>query len=186
MTGSPVDGPPTSSLLDEAIESWEYAREGVLGEAEVIPDERYDFRPAPESRSVAELLRHIVESGLMMSGELSDPEGDFTRDDFQGFMERYAGHLPESPTPAELRALLRSSLEDGVRKIRGAGAGGMLRPIRRFDGESWTRLAWMNHGIAHEEYHRGQLALYVRMLGRVPALTQRIESSEEEGDGGGD
>ena len=37
-----------------------------------------------------------------------------------------------------------------------------------------TRLAWMNHGIAHEEYHRGQIALYARLLGRVPALTQKI------------
>ena len=33
----------------------------------------------------------------------------------------------------------------------------------------------MNHGIAHEEYHRGQLALYARLLGRVPALTRLIQ-----------
>jgi uncharacterized damage-inducible protein DinB len=37
-----------------------------------------------------------------------------------------------------------------------------------------TRLAWMQHGIAHEEYHRGQLATYARLTGRVPALTKRI------------
>ena len=53
----------------------------------------------------------------------------------------------------------------------------MLQTIRRFDGESGTRLAWMQHGIAHEEYHRGQLALYVRLLGRTPALTRLIEGS---------
>jgi uncharacterized damage-inducible protein DinB len=28
--------------------------------------------------------------------------------------------------------------------------------------------------VAHESYHRGQIALYVRQMGRVPALTQRI------------
>jgi len=50
-----------------------------------------------------------------------------------------------------------------------------LQNIRRFDGKMGTRLAWMNHGIAHEEYHRGQLALYARMLGRVPALTRKIQ-----------
>ena len=50
----------------------------------------------------------------------------------------------------------------------------MLQLIRRFDGKLGTRLAWMQHGIAHEEYHRGQLALYARLLGRVPALTQLI------------
>jgi uncharacterized damage-inducible protein DinB len=50
----------------------------------------------------------------------------------------------------------------------------MLQNIRRFDGEMGTRLAWMHHGISHEEYHRGQLALYARLMGRVPALTKRI------------
>jgi uncharacterized damage-inducible protein DinB len=53
----------------------------------------------------------------------------------------------------------------------------MLQHIRRFDGEMGTRLAWMYHGISHEEYHRGQLALYARLLGRVPALTKRILGS---------
>jgi uncharacterized damage-inducible protein DinB len=33
----------------------------------------------------------------------------------------------------------------------------------------------MNHGISHEEYHRGQLAVYARLVGRVPALTKRIQ-----------
>jgi uncharacterized damage-inducible protein DinB len=50
----------------------------------------------------------------------------------------------------------------------------MLQNIRRFDGQMGTRLAWMHHGISHEEYHRGQLALCARLLGRVPALTKRI------------
>jgi uncharacterized damage-inducible protein DinB len=50
----------------------------------------------------------------------------------------------------------------------------MLPYITRFDGLKGTRLAWRNHGISHEEYHRGQLALYARLLGQVPALTQLI------------
>ncbi len=50
----------------------------------------------------------------------------------------------------------------------------MLQYITRFDGLKGTRLAWMQHGVSHEEYHRGQLALYARLLGRVPALTQVI------------
>ena len=50
----------------------------------------------------------------------------------------------------------------------------MLQLIERFDGEKGTRLAWLYHGIAQEEYHRGQLALYARLIGIEPALTRRI------------
>jgi uncharacterized damage-inducible protein DinB len=51
----------------------------------------------------------------------------------------------------------------------------MLQTIRQFNGERATRLSWMQHGIGHEEYHRGQLAVYARLVGRVPALTKLIQ-----------
>jgi len=71
--------------------------------------------------------------------------------------------------------LLRTQQRDAERKFRGAGSLALYQFITRFDGQPGTKLAWLNHGIAHEEYHRGQLALYARLLGRVPALTQLIE-----------
>ncbi|MGH7552626.1 MAG: DinB family protein [Longimicrobiales bacterium] len=46
--------------------------------------------------------------------------------------------------------------------------------MRRFDGQPGTRLAWLYHAIEHESYHRGQIALYARFLGLVPALTRQI------------
>ncbi len=51
----------------------------------------------------------------------------------------------------------------------------LLQAITRFDGKQGTRLAWIYHGIAHEEYHKGQLALYARLRGKTPALTKLIE-----------
>jgi uncharacterized damage-inducible protein DinB len=161
-------------LLDEAIGSWEYARHGVLAEAEGIPDDSWNFRPHERARSVSELVTHILRYGLMMAGELTNPQGDFTRQAPQAFVDEYSSQLPEDPTPPELKDLLSSTLEDGVARFRAAGEPAMLRPIRRFDGELWTRLTWMYHGIGHEEYHRGQIAIYARTMGLVPALTRAI------------
>ena len=67
-------------------------------------------------------------------------------------------------------------IADNAVQTREAGEIAMLQTIRQFDGEPAPRLTWMHHGIAHEEYHRGQLALYARLIGRVPALTQLIQS----------
>lgn len=166
------------AILDEAIESWAFARRGVIAEAEGIPDDMYDYRPHANARSVAEILRHLVESGLMMVGELTKPEGDFTRQDFPAFIREHAGELPSDATPGELRALLASTLEEGAARFRNAGDAFMLTDIRRFDGDVWARVTWMHHGIAHEEYHRGQLATYARMLGLVPALTKLIHGED--------
>ena len=165
---------PYKSLLEEALEAWAYTRQGVIDEVNNISEKDFGFRPTPKNRSAAELVHHIIESGLMMSGELTRADGDFQRQDYPDFLKEYAGHIQPAESKKKLLALLKSTHAEGEKKIREAGELLILQYITRFDGLKGTRLAWMNHGISHEEYHRGQLALYARLLGRVPALTQLI------------
>jgi hypothetical protein len=165
---------PPTTLLEELLEAWHYTRVGVITEIENLSETDLRFKPHAESRTPAEIGIHIVESGLMMAGELSRPDGNFRRKSFPQFMKEYArGVRPTAKKKALIQTLTRTHA-DGERKIRAAGELHMLQLITRFDGERGTRIAWMNHGIAHEEYHRGQLALYARLVGRVPALTQLI------------
>jgi uncharacterized damage-inducible protein DinB len=165
---------PFQSLLDEALESWAYTRSGLISEIQNLSEADLKMRPHSESRTPTELAIHIVESGLMMSGELSRPEGNFQRKTYPQFIKEYARNIPQVAKKSEIVQLLKRSHADGDKKIRAAGELHMLQMIARFDGEHGSRLAWMNHGISHEEYHRGQLALYARLAGRVPALTQLI------------
>jgi uncharacterized damage-inducible protein DinB len=163
-----------TNLLEEALEAWEFARNGVIDELKSLPDKDLGFQPRPESRTAVELVQHVIESGQMMAGELSRADGDFQRKSYEGFLHEYGRGTSSKRTKAQLLAALRESHVDGAKRIRSAGELHMLQLIRRFDGKRGTRLAWIHHGIAHEEYHRGQLALYARLLGRVPALTRRI------------
>ena len=163
-----------NSLLDEALEAWQYTRAGVISEIRNLPDVSLNFRPTTTSRTPMEIAMHVVESGLMMAGELSRPDGNFRRKTFPQFMKEYTKGLKPATSRKQLVQLLTRTREDGEKKLRAAGSLHMLQYITRFDGEQSTRLAWMNHGISHEEYHRGQLALYARLVGRVPALTQLI------------
>ena len=163
-----------TTLLEEALEAWGFAREGVSAELKNLSDKHLSFRPAPGARSALEIAQHVIESGQMMAGELSRPDGDFGRKSYEGFLHEYGRGVSGWRSRAALLAALRRTHAEGERKIRAAGELHMLQNIRRFDGKMGTRLAWMNHGISHEEYHRGQLALYERLVGRVPALTRLI------------
>ena len=165
---------PLTSLLDEALEAWGYTRGGVIAEVKNLSEADLRFRPHAESRTVAELVVHLAESGLMMAGELTRPDGNFRRKPYPQLLKEYAGRLPPATTKSQLVKLMKQTHADGDRKIRAAGELFMLQSITRFDGERGTRLAWMNHAISHEDYHRGQIALYARLVGRVPALTQLI------------
>ena len=167
----------STSVLDELLEAWAYTRAGFIAELKNLPEGALDFKPTPATRNAREIAQHIVESGLLMSGELSRPDGDFQRKPYPALLKEYAADVSRARTKAALIAALKRTQADGARRIRAAGDVAMLQTIRQFNGEPATRLSWMHHGIAHEEYHRGQLALYARLVGRVPALTKLIESA---------
>ncbi len=170
---------PFKTLLEEALEGWRDVRLGLIEEVENIPEDRIDFRPAPEVKNVTELVQHILEVALMMTGELTRRDTDFRRAPWPELLDLYAAHVYEATTKAELLDLLVSSLEAAEREFREVGELHMLQFIERFDGEQGTRLAWLHHGIAQEMYHRGQLVLYERLMGIEPALTARIRKSSQ-------
>ena len=164
-----------NTLLEEALESWEDARNGLIEEAENFAANQYGFRPSPEVRSVAETLVHIMEVSVMMAGELTREDTDLKRYPWLKMLSHYASDVQKMRTKRELVPALRRTFRDGVKAFRRAGGMHMLQLIERFDGQKGTRLAWFHHGIAHEMYHRGQLATYARLVGLKPALTKRIE-----------
>jgi uncharacterized damage-inducible protein DinB len=165
---------PYTTILEETLEAWQGVREGLIAEVRNIPASRFDFRPTPQSRSVAELVQHILEVAMMMTGELTRPDTDFHRAPWPRLLGLYAKAAWRSKTKPALLRLLTSQIRDGERRFRKAGELSLLQLITRFDGLPGTRLAWWNHGIAHEEYHRGQVVVYARLMGIEPALTRQI------------
>jgi len=162
------------SLLEETLDAWAYTRSSFIREIQNLTEADLKLRPKPVSRTPTEIAIHIVQSGLMMAGELSRTDGNFQRKSYPQFIREDARGIQPANKKSEIVRLLKRTHAEGERRIRAAGELHMLQMITRFDGERGSRLAWMNHGISHEEYHRGQLALYARLAGRVPALTQLI------------
>ena len=165
------------SILDETLDAWAEARQGVIDELENIPAASFAARPLPEMRSVAEMAVHILEVAQMMVGELCSVDTNFRRLPWPELLKKHGGGLLELTEREDLLAALRSTLSDGIDRFREVGELHMLQAIERFDGQRGTRLAWLHHGIAQEMYHRGQLAVYARLLGEVPALTKQIQST---------
>jgi uncharacterized damage-inducible protein DinB len=162
------------SLLDETIEGWWDVRNGVIAEVRNIPANKFDFRPTPEVRNVREMVQHILEIAMMMTGELTRPDTNLRRAPWPKLLAMYAGPAYRATTKAELLKVLASQMKDAERKFRAAGELALLQFHTRFDGKLGTKFAWWHHGIAQEEYHRGQLATYQRLMGLVPALTKLI------------
>lgn len=165
------------SFLAETLDAWWDVRRGIIAEVENVPAGKFDFRPTPEVRSVKELVQHILEVSMMMTGELTRPDTDLHRAPWPELLRLYAVPAYEAETKTALLRLLESQMEEADAKFRDAGELALWQFMTRFDGVTGTKMQWLHHGIAQEMYHRGQLALYVRLLGLVPALTRQIEGS---------
>lgn len=163
------------SHLDDFLEGWHFTRSGVIAELENLPEAQVHEAPAGLPKSALELAHHIVRFGRLAAGELSRPDGDFLRKPLEALLEEHTEGDPVPGTRHEAVELLRRSQEEGAERIRTAGEDLMSRPIRQFDGTAASRLSWFHHAISHEEYHRGQMALYARLFGVTPALTRIIQ-----------
>jgi len=162
--------------LESIIEGWREVRNGLIDEANQIPAEKFSFQPTPETRSVKQLLQHLVESQKFLVGEACRPDTNLMRGSFADNVKQYAPHVRDADDKDELLNLLRVSMDEAAAQLLYA-SDEMKNTMKRFDGKEMAKLAFMSFAIAHEMYHRGQLTVYERLLNIEPVLTQRFRKA---------
>jgi uncharacterized damage-inducible protein DinB len=160
--------------IERLIEGWKEVRKGFIEEASQIPDDQFSFRATPDTRSVSELLEHVVESQKMLVGESCRPDTNLMRQSFADHIKEYAAEVGAVQDKNGLLELMRSSMETSEACIR-AGGEQLQEMMRRFDGKEMSKVDFLTFAVAHEMYHRGQLTVYLRLLGIEPALTRRFK-----------
>lgn len=128
----------------------------ITGIWSAFPDDSLSFRPAPKSRSVLEQMDHQVRSeahwmATMLGIDTGDP--DPAEKTARGYIEQY-----RCDAARRLEAL-RSQPDDWWRETEKFFDVGRSR--------AWIFLRRLNHST----HHRGQLVVYLRILGlRVPSV----------------
>lgn len=159
------------SKVERIAEHWQDVRDGFIKEVELIPGEQMGFKPATESRSVIEVLHHVIESQRVLVGEMCRDNTNFLKG-FPALMAEHAGGVKDANTKEAIIGLLRSSYDDAGKMIVAFGDENFEKDMTRFDGKQCTKFEMLNFAVSHEMYHRGQLTVYERLLGVEPALTQ--------------
>src|SRR5437660_112299 len=162
--------------IEHVVEGWREVRSGLIDEANQIPADQFSFRAAPNSRSVKELLQHLIEVQKFLSGEITRTETNLMRGSFVEQLKNYAPEVRKVDEKVALLELLRATMDESAEKLI-AAADEMPKTMKRFDGKEMTKLAFVSFAIAHEMYHRGQLTVYERLLGIEPMLTQKFRKA---------
>src|SRR5438067_6280364 len=135
--------------IENIIGSWKEVRAGLISEADQIPADQFSFRAAPDSRSVKELLQHLVEVQKFLSGEISRPDTNLMRGSFVEQLKNYAPEVRKIDEKDALLELLRATMDESAEKLI-AATDEMPKMMKRFDGKEMTKLAFVSFAIAHE------------------------------------
>lgn len=156
------------------IGMWKDVRNGLIGEVEKIPDDQFSFRATPETRSVAEVLQHIIEVQKILVGETCRDESNLRRQSFTAHTTEYAPEVRNAANKQAIIDELRRSMEVAEPCIR-SYAEKWNEPMNSIDGRPSTKGAILTFAVSHEMYHRGQLTVYERLLDIEPALTGKLK-----------
>lgn len=153
---------------------WKDAREGLIQEVEKIPEDQFSFRATPDTRSIAELLQHIIQAQKILVGETCRPDTNLMRQSMAAHAEEYAPGVQNVTDKNGLLELLRSSMEETQACI-GESADKLDASMAALNGQPTSKSAFLTFCVSHEMYHRGQLTVFERLLNIEPVLTGRLK-----------
>jgi uncharacterized damage-inducible protein DinB len=163
----------------ELADAFRTVRKNTLVIAEEIPEDRYSFRAAPETRTVAQLLTHIAVVPRMPEQiHAIERRTNLEGFDFPGLMQSIVAEEKRPRTKAEIIALLRDQGERWAKWLEGLSDEFLAERVKYPAGmtpPTKTRFEMLLGTKEHEMHHRGQLMLIERMLGIVPHLTRHMQ-----------
>jgi uncharacterized damage-inducible protein DinB len=156
------------------IALWKDTRAGLIQEVEKIPEDQFSFRATPDTRSIAEILQHIISSQKILVGETCRASTNLMRQSFAAHAKEYAAGVNEVTDKNGLLELLRSSMEEAEACLSSYGDK-LDQTMTRLDGQPTSKSAFLTFSLSHEMYHRGQLTVFERLLNIEPVLTGRLK-----------
>jgi hypothetical protein len=153
-------GPPKPALSpsEAVLESWNEIGRKLIAIAEDLPEDKYDYKPNPDSRTFVAQLIHAAGSMYY----------------FTDLAQGKKPHLPDDPkrddlqTKAQIVAFVKKCVQDGADLIKTKGDKGLNESVPA-GGPRLTRLYDLAYGlIEHSGEHYGQLVVYYRINGLVP------------------
>jgi len=162
----------------EMAAAFRTVRKNTVQTAEDIPEEKYGFSPAPETRTVAHALAHIAYiSRIAEDMHRTRHIKGFDGYDFFEIVGKVGAEEAKLTTKAAILAALRSEGEHFASWLESLSDEFLAERVENFDKSgSRSRFEMLLSPKEHEMHHRAQLMLVQRMVGVVPHLTRERQA----------
>lgn len=157
---SPTSGGAKAAPSESQIvlAQWNEIGRKIIAMAEDFPEDKYDFKATPATRTFAEQLLHAAGAMYYFTGPVQ-------------------GQAPASEDPprakyktkADVVTYVKKAVEDGAAAIKAKGDKGMADWVTDPDSKQQMHVSDLAYGLMeHSGEHYGQLVIYYRLSGLVP------------------
>ncbi len=151
---------PAPSLAKELAATFQRAATEILDVAEVMPAEKYGFKPTPEISSFGDQLVHV---GGITQRFIDTAKGTKTEAAHHGAMAK-----------PEIIDLLKKTFQSAQDVISPLTDAQLVEPVKfPFGDRTVTRATFWQGPLYQIRNHYGQLVVYLRMNGIVPPTSAR-------------
>jgi uncharacterized damage-inducible protein DinB len=164
----------------ELAAAFRTVRNNTIKIAEEIPEDKYSFQAASDSRTVAQTLVHIA-TGTRFATVVHAEQKLKTLEgfNFYSFIHPLLAEEQKPRTKAEVVKLLRTSGDQFATWLEGLSEAFLSEQVSSPAGAqppSKSRFEMLLGVKEHEMHHRAQLMVLQRMLGIVPHLTREMQA----------
>jgi uncharacterized damage-inducible protein DinB len=163
----------------ELADSFRTVRKNTIQIAQDIPEDKYSFRAAAETRTVEKMLTHIA---LVPRGQYQinavERLSNLDKFDFMGLFQKLGEEEAKPRNKAAVIELLKSEGEIWANFVAGAAEEFLSQMVTFPQGitpPAKSRFELITAVKEHEMHHRAQLMLIERMIGIVPHLTRQMQ-----------
>jgi uncharacterized damage-inducible protein DinB len=153
-------GTAQTSVLAPLKTQWENTRHLVEGLVAQVPEDKYDFRPTPEVRSFREQFTHLIGENFRFMAQAAGETAPME----MSAIEKLKGR-------DEIIQALKDSYDYGAKVWTGMTDQKAMEMIAGRGGQQQARWAPILANIIDNMDHYGNLVVYVRLNGMVPART---------------
>lgn len=161
----------------EMAESWRTVRKNTIQVAEDIPEDKYSFRAAPDTMSVAEIFSHLAATPYWAQQcHFIDKKSAVTSEDFGRWMGELGKHASTLTSKATIVEALKKNGEQFASQLEEMSDAQLGEKVALPMGTK-TRFEMLLGVKEHEMHHRAQLFLIERIIGIVPHLTRARQAA---------
>jgi uncharacterized damage-inducible protein DinB len=164
----------------ELAASFRTVRKNTIAVAQDIPEDKYSFRAAPDTRTVGELLSHIALAyTFQYKINAEEHRSNLAGFDFPALMQRMRAEEAAPRTKEQILEMLRSFGEKWATWVESQPDSFLAEHVDMPTGAATpfrTRFDLILSVKEHEMHHRGQLMLIERIIGIVPHLTRDMQA----------